>query len=89
MKETKIQLKLGKRAENKLKKAIKCWQCGKSFILNDEIKVRGDCQLTGNYRAAYQSCNLNVKKKVSLHLVPFRFVISKKNFSRTYQNNNQ
>ena len=47
-------------------KSNNCWIC-KSFISNDEDKVRDHCQVTGKFRgAAHKSCNLNLQltKKV-------------------------
>ena len=52
--------------ENLFRKSNNCWIC-KSFINNDEEKVRDHCLVTGKFRgAAHESCilNLQLTKKV-------------------------
>ena len=47
----------GKQIEN----STKCWTCDNDFIDND-IKERDHCDITGNYRGtAHRDCNINVK----------------------------
>ena len=41
--------------------STKCWICDNDYIDND-VKVRGHCHITGNYTdSAHRDCNINIK----------------------------
>ena len=43
--------------------STKCWICDNSFV-DDDVKVRDHCYITGKYRcSAQRDCNINVKLK--------------------------
>ena len=46
-----------------------CWICNKLIEVNDK-KVRDHCHITGKYRGAHYSCNINLK---ITRKVPVRF----------------
>ena len=75
--ETSIELKLGKRAENKFKRTKKCWQNREDFSLDEETKIRDHCQLAAIFRrTANQSCNLSFQKGVPSFFLFFFLIIS-------------
>ena len=50
------------KAENKnFKNSTKCWICYNDYVDND-VKVRDHCHITGKYRgSAHRDCNVNLK----------------------------
>ena len=52
------------------KNSTKCWICNNDYIDND-IKVRDHCHITGKYRGSvHKGCNINLKLN---HKVPIIF----------------
>ena len=52
------------------KKSTKCWICINDYVDND-VKVRDRCHITGKYRgSAHRDCNINVKLN---HKIPIVF----------------
>ena len=51
-------------------KITKCWICDNDYVDND-IKVRDHCHITGKYRrSAHRDCNINLKLN---HKIPVVF----------------
>ena len=48
-----------KKDSEDFKNSTKCWICNNTYVDGD-VKVRGHCRITGNYRGS-DSCNINVK----------------------------
>ena len=48
-----------KKDSEDFKNSTKCWICNNTYVDGD-VKVRGHCRVTGNYRGS-DSCNINVK----------------------------
>ena len=47
----------------------KCWICDNDYVNND-IKVRDHCHMTGKYRgSAHRDCNINVKLNHNIPVV--------------------
>ena len=47
----------------------KCWICENDYI-NDNVKVRNHCHITGKYRGSVQrDCNINVKLNHKISVV--------------------
>ena len=69
-KNTNVELNMLPEDEYNFGKSDKCWFCELPF---ESAKVRDHCHLTGKYRgAAYESCNINVKKQQS-NFIPVMF----------------
>ena len=51
------------------KNSTKCWICDSDYIDND-VKVRDHCHITGKYRgSAHRDCNINLKLNDKIPLV--------------------
>ena len=51
------------------KNSTKYWICDNDYIDND-VKVRDHCHITGKYRAsAHRGCNINLKSQNSCHIL--------------------
>ena len=43
------------------KNSMRCWTCGNEYVDND-VKVRDHCHITGTYRgSAHRDCSINLK----------------------------
>ena len=75
-------LVMTKEEKQHLKKSTKCWIRDNDYVDNG-VKVRGLCHITGKYRgSAHRDCNTNLKlncktpfvfhnlKKIDSHLIP-------------------
>ena len=53
-----------------MKNSTECWICDNDYI-NDDVKVRDHCHITGEYRdSVHRDCNINIKLN---HKVPVVF----------------
>ena len=52
---------MAKEDDEDFENSSKCWISDSSYV-DDDVKVRDHCHITGKYRdAAHRSCNINVK----------------------------
>ena len=55
------ELVMTKEDNEDFKTSTKCWICDNDYVDND-VKVRDHCQITGKYRgSAHRDCNMNLK----------------------------
>ena len=60
-KDVNKELVITKEDNKDFENSSKCWICDNNYIDND-VKVRGHCHITGKYRgSAHRDCNINVK----------------------------
>ena len=63
------ELVMAKKDNENFKSSTKCWICDEDYIDND-VKVRDHCQITGKYRgSAHKDCNIKVKLNHKIPLV--------------------
>ena len=55
------ELVMNKEENKKIKNSTKCWICDNDYM-DDDVKVRDNCNITGKNRVcAHRGCNINVK----------------------------
>ena len=64
------ELVMTKEDDENFENSSKCWICDNGYV-DDEVKARDHCQVTGKYRgSAHRDCNINVKLN---HKIPVVF----------------
>ena len=64
------ELVMTKEDNKDFKNSAKCWICDNDYVDND-VKVRDHCHITGKYRgSAHRDCNINLKLN---HKIPVEF----------------
>ena len=66
----KKELVINKQDEEDFKNPTKCWICD-SVCVDNDVKVRDECHITGKYKASeHRDCSMNVKLN---HKIPALF----------------
>ena len=63
------ELMMTKKDNENFKYLTKCWICDNDYVDND-VKVRDQCHITGKYRASnHRNCYINFKLKHKIFVV--------------------